>query len=261
MADERRGSRALAVLAVALALMALVTALSSGGGHTNPVALHRSVEGTGPTTLPRGRSHSSGRGNTAGTHAPRARGVLERSSLGSVHAVRAVKDNARALADSANADVASTANAQPPAAPGSGTRRPGSSLEPAGSASPAAEPDLPAGSPRPKSTAGSGGSGSTSITTPSAYPGRASIDPPSTSASFAAAGGGAVSARAAWTGTPSLELEISCPGGVSATRTGSSGLSLELDDAYGGGDCTVTVSLPPGVQADVSFTLVINPAP
>ncbi|MHB1851171.1 MAG: hypothetical protein ACYCU6_03205 [Acidimicrobiales bacterium] len=64
-----------------------------------------------------------------------------------------------------------------------------------------------------------------------------------------------------WTGTSSLELEISCAGGVSATRTGSSGLSLEVDDARGSGNCTVTVSLPPGVQADVSFTLIVDPAP
>jgi hypothetical protein len=48
---------------------------------------------------------------------------------------------------------------------------------------------------------------------------------------------------------------------VSTTRTGSSGLSLEVDDTHGVGDCTVTVSLPPGTLADMSLTLIVDPAP
>lgn len=85
--------------------------------------------------------------------------------------------------------------------------------------------------------------------------------PPARSASFAAAGGGTVSAQAFWTGTSELELDISCPGGVSATRVGTSGLSLEVDDDHGAGTCTVTLTVPPGVQDAVSFTLVVAPAP
>jgi hypothetical protein len=85
------------------------------------------------------------------------------------------------------------------------------------------------------------------------------IEAPATSASFAAAGGGTVSVMATWAGAATLELEIACPGGVSVTRTGSSGLSLEVDDSNGAGTCTVTLSLPPGTHANVSYTLVIEP--
>ena len=64
---------------------------------------------------------------------------------------------------------------------------------------------------------------------------------------------------ATWTGAATLELEIACPGGVSVARTGSSGLSLEVDDSIDAATCMVTLSLPPGVHADVSYTLVVQP--
>lgn len=70
-----------------------------------------------------------------------------------------------------------------------------------------------------------------------------------------------MTAEATWSGTTSLELAITCPGGLSVSRTGSSGLSLEMDDSHGGGDCTVTLAEPPGVRADVSYVLVVSPAP
>ena len=85
------------------------------------------------------------------------------------------------------------------------------------------------------------------------------IEAPSTSVSYAAAGGGTVSGGATWTGAATLELEIACPGGVSVARTGSSGLSLEVDDSIDAATCMVTLSLPPGVHADVSYTLVVQP--
>ena len=85
------------------------------------------------------------------------------------------------------------------------------------------------------------------------------IEAPSTSVSYAAAGGGTVSVGATWTGAATLELEIACPGGVSVARTGSSGLSLEVDDSIDAATCMVTLSLPPGVHADVSYTLVVQP--
>ncbi len=65
---------------------------------------------------------------------------------------------------------------------------------------------------------------------------------------------------ATWTGSATLELEIACPGGVAVARRGSSGLSLEVDDSNDSATCMVTLSLPPGVHADVSFTLVVGPA-
>ncbi|MHB1553199.1 MAG: hypothetical protein ACYCSX_12270 [Acidimicrobiales bacterium] len=288
MADERRGSRAWAVLAVALALMALVTSLSSEAGQRSPAALRRPVEGTAPATRSKGGPQPSGRSAHTGprTRALRAVGAHDPRPPRSARAAHALVAGARAPADSARAHRATGDVAPQSTAAGSGARSPGILLESAGSRSPAAEPDLlPAGSAPPPNAAGSGSTGSPTSTAGSdstgsptstagsdstgsptstatrAYPGHASIDPPSTSASFAALGGSAVSARAVWTGTSSLELEISCAGGVSATRTGSSGLSLEVDDARGSGNCTVTVSLPPGVQADVSFTLIVDPAP
>lgn len=94
-----------------------------------------------------------------------------------------------------------------------------------------------------------------------AYPGRGSIIAPATSASYAATGGGIVSAQATWTGTADLELDISCPAGLTVTRAGTSGLSLLIHDSHGTGTCTVTLSLLPGAHADVSFTLVVDPAP
>ena len=264
MADERRGSRAWAVLAVALALMALVTSLSSGAGHSSPASLRRPVERMAPATRSRGASQPSSRSTHTGpgTRALRAVGAHDPRPPRSARAAHALVAGARAPADSARAHRATGDVAPQSTAAGSGARTPGILLESAGSRSPAAEPDLlPAGSAPPPNAAGSGSTGSPTSTATRAYPGHASIDPPSTSASFAALGGSAVSARAVWTGTSSLELEISCAGGVSATRTGSSGLSLEVDDARGSGNCTVTVSLPPGVQADVSFTLIVDPAP
>ncbi len=118
--------------------------------------------------------------------------------------------------------------------------------------------------PEPSTGADGTGTGSSAVTgsvVTGEYPGNGSIDPPATSASFAATGGGTVSAQATWTGTATLELEIVCPGGLSVGRAGSSGLSLEIDDSNGAGTCTVTLSLPQGVQADVSYTLVVEPAP
>jgi len=94
-----------------------------------------------------------------------------------------------------------------------------------------------------------------------AYPGHGAITPPATSASYAAGGGGVVTVLATWGGTEELQVEISCPGGVSSARTGSSPLSLELDDGHGGGNCIVALRLPAGATAGVSFTLVVSPAP
>ena len=108
---------------------------------------------------------------------------------------------------------------------------------------------------------GSGGSGSGVTPTTGAYPGQGTIESPATSASFAAAGGGTVSANATWTGAVELELAISCPGGVSVSRAGASPLSLELDDRHGSGTCTVTLALLTGTRAKVAFNLVVQPAP
>ncbi len=276
MADERRGSRPWAVLAVALALMALVTALSSASGHSRPVALQRRAQHAVPAKRTRSdaaqlsdrRSHTRTETrrlhalSTLATPAPRTPRIAEAGAAG-----------AETPGGSAGRHRATGAASSRPATAGSGT--PGTGfLEAADSWSPdtgssllpAASGSASGSASGAASGAGSGASGAngadTATSSPTgAYPGHASIEAPATSASFAALGGGTVSARAMWTDTPNLELEISCGGGVSATRTGSSELSLEVDDTHGTGSCTVTLSLPPGVRADVPFTLVVNPAP
>jgi hypothetical protein len=75
------------------------------------------------------------------------------------------------------------------------------------------------------------------------------------SAAYPVASAGGLSASATWTGTPTLELSLDCPGGESE-QAGSSGLSLSI--AGPAGDCTVTLSEPSGVEATVSYMLVLQ---
>lgn len=107
-----------------------------------------------------------------------------------------------------------------------------------------------------------GGIATSSASSPVATPPSRVLDAAAPTATFSVPGGGIVSADAVWAGTPSLELSITCPGGISVSRTGGPGLSVEADDSRGGSaPCAVSLSLPPGVRADVSFTLTIQPAP
>jgi hypothetical protein len=95
-----------------------------------------------------------------------------------------------------------------------------------------------------------------------AYPGAGNIEYPTVSATYAAAGGGEITASATWTGTPTMQLSISCPDGIRATRSGASGLSVTVDDGAGGGtSCEVTLAMPPDVAATVSYTLDVDPPP
>jgi hypothetical protein len=80
------------------------------------------------------------------------------------------------------------------------------------------------------------------------------------SATFPAAGGGPISAEATWTGAAAMELSISCPDGVSTTRTGASGLSVEVDDTHGSGTCTVTLAVPQGETGLVDYSVTVEPA-
>lgn len=244
--------------------MALVTALSAASGHSRPVALQRRVQRTAPAQRTGGdAAQLSGRPPHA---APGTRGVRALSTLGTP----APKASRGAKAGTAGAGTSAGAAGPHPTGATFSQPAPGSAgapgpriLEAAASWSPPTGSDLlAASSDSAPSTGGSAGSADSATRTPTGtYPGHGSIEAPTTSAAFAALGGGVVSARAMWTGTPNLELEISCGGSVAATRTGSSGLSLEVDDARGLGSCTVTLSLPPGVQADVPFTLIVEPAP
>jgi hypothetical protein len=108
-------------------------------------------------------------------------------------------------------------------------------------------------------TSGTTGTTGTAGTTGSHHHGTIAF--PATSATVSAPGGSAVNATATWSGTPTLQLTITCPDGVSASRRGTSGLSLEVNDTAGGtGSCDVQLATPPSVRADVDFTLTVEPA-
>ena len=289
MADPGRRSRAWAVLAVALALMALVTALSSTAGHRRPAepaaAFARAAAGTRPTTLPPGSGNLRPTdratriapdaqvpdGGRAGTGRWAARALEERAlAPPPASAVFTTTGNAvpfpSATANRPSSNGGSSSgSASPIAAAASSASSASQAGSPSTRAATSTSPPTQAGADSAGSGAGgtgiSGGSGMATATPSGAYPGRGSIEPPSTSVSFAAAGGGTVSAQATWTGVTDLELQISCPGGVSVTRAGASSLSVEVDDGHGTGTCTVTLSLMPGTHTGVSFTLVVDPGP
>lgn len=283
VADHGRRSRAWGVLAVSLALMALVTALSSTTGHRGPArpkeSLARSTQSTRPPTRTRATSgrhrHTATSPSNGHAAAPRrtsaektarraaggpageaARGSAGTRALGGTGVLASAPSVPAAFGTSGVAPSSPIAATNPleevvtsqvlPAS--SATSTP--SRETSSSSSAAPSPSGPSRSTQPRTDQASG-----------AYPGRGSIVAPATSASYAAMGGGIVSAQATWSGSGDLELDISCPAGLTVTHTGTSGLSLEIDDGHGAGTCTVTLSLLPGTHADVSFTLVIDPAP
>jgi hypothetical protein len=272
MADPGRRSRAWAVLAVSLALMALVTAISSstGGRRDAPAVdtLANTTRGSGAVGSPQAVSARPGT-------VPKSPGIHARAAE---HTARSAYVSRPYEMAGEHSGLSATSAAAPPTTPldalfaTSARGLPSASLAAFPATSPATRSTPAPGSAAPRSTApvsqaeadGSMTTRSPSVSTSAsaaAYPGDGSIVPPASSASFAAAGGGTVSAQAFWTGTTELELDISCPGGVSATRVGTSGLSLEVDDSRGAGTCTVTLTVPPGPQDAVSFTLVVAPAP
>lgn len=275
--DPGRRSRAWGVLAVALALMALVTALSTTSPRPRPARSGAAFEDTGSSANPTAAPAKPGATRSGGhphAGAPRGGGTTPPDSGGAAPGSARLRSAARSTTGgeqpavfstsgdvsqgtsdpeeddvtgkSASADrsvTSTTSTARIPSSPRSGAGAPRSSTPAApaadGNTTTSGEPEEPGVHP---------------------YPGRGAIDAPATAASFAAKGGGTVTAEATWTGTPDLELGITCAGGLSVTRTSSSPLSLELDDSRGGGDCTVTLAVPPAVHAAVSYTLVISPA-
>lgn len=250
MVDPVRRSRAWGILAVSLALMALVTALSSTTSRRTLVpAASREVPGgavavggrqvhlpqtKGPTLSPR---HANGARGVPHSLRPRAL-VFVTPALGSVTA-------STHATGSANAAAGTAAGAPAVSATAGGVDATSSS-----------------GTPQVAAVAPGGGITTSSASNPAATPSSRVLDAGAPSATFSVPGGGIVSADAVWSGTPSLELSITCPGGISVSRTGGPGLSVEADDSRGGSaPCAVSLSLPPGVRTDVSFTLTIQPAP
>jgi len=64
--------------------------------------------------------------------------------------------------------------------------------------------------------------------------------------------GGVVSATAAWSGDPTLQVVVACGGSASGV-TGTSGLAVSVVAAPG--PCTATVQEPPGDEGAVAYTV------
>lgn len=285
MADPGRRSRAWGVLAVSLALMALVTALSSTTGHgasdPSAAALDRTSSGTratvgsqaprtsGPARSGSGRGRPASSAHTGTGHAGRAaphqsgavgaggREPTGRAATTTLDAGSAASHITQMFVTSAGGTRLGPVTTDNP--PTGGSSPPGgvagAPAAPASSAS--GSPSGVGTSPSTTPTAASGGGASSS----GVYTEHGAIEPPATSATFEVAAGGTVAATATWTGAAELELGISCRGGVSTARSGRSPLSLEVEETIGSGSCAVTLATMPGSRADVSFTLVIDSAP
>lgn len=236
--DPGRRSRAWGILAVSLALMALVTALSSTTSRRTLLPTSsRAAQTRDPTVA---RPHASGARSAPHSFRPHAF-VFVTGALGdataSTHAAGAT------VAAGGTAATAAGATAAVAAAVGGVEGTSSSSTRQVAAEAPG------------------GGTATPSPSSPVATSPNRVLDAAAPTATFSVPGGGVVSADAEWSGTPSLELSITCPGGISLSRTGGPGLSVEADDSRGGSaPCAVSLSLPPGVRADVSFTLTIEPA-
>lgn len=70
---------------------------------------------------------------------------------------------------------------------------------------------------------------------------------------------GPLEATATWDGGMTLTLAVACPGRT-ATRTGSSALSVSVPQGGPGdtGTCTVSISEPTALQAEVSYSLDVH---
>ncbi|MGH8980993.1 MAG: hypothetical protein ACRDWE_08235 [Acidimicrobiales bacterium] len=272
MADRGARPKAWGVLAVSLALMALVAALSSTTSHPAVTASTRSgataTLGTAPTggatpqrsAAPRRRD--VGPLDTVGDSAPHWTSSLRsQTDAPGAHApsetlaslgLQGTTTPAHApsgVGGLSTVEVASTSPADTEQSGGGGGGGGGGGEGGVGGVESASGPS----SDRP--------SASTPVLTGSSGPTHhGTLSYPASSVSVHAPGGGTVNANATWSGTPTLQLTITCPDGVSASRTGPTNLSLEVDDTAGGSaQCDVRLSLPAGVESQIVFTLTVEP--
>lgn len=242
----RRAPKAWALLAVTLALMALVAAVSTASRPAK--SRHPSAGNALPTSPPGGTDPLE-----PGTTKPPPSSGSPRTNP---QAAEGAGGTAAAASTGPGVGDGGPESASPPVAPTSS----GTPTQPVttGTAAPAESTVGPVpGTVAPLAAT------STTVAVSPPYPGPGNIVWPTVSASFAAPGGGAVTAGVSWTGGETLELMVACPAGPSATRAGPSPLSVSLSDVGGGGTCTVTLALVSATVADppVSYTLSIRPAP
>lgn len=280
-------SRAWSVLAVTLALMALVAALSSATSRPalDPAAVRAAHQARNVST-------PSDRRNMHGQPSPRSAAAHSRSSsaragrgpsspppshrtggragsspaAGAEPVITAVHDLGSATSGAGGSPAGNLPVAAPSAGGSGYALTPLTAVTPAGAPPSSGTSAVSGGTSTLASPSASSGasaaasSGSTGSSTPAAAATHTGTVGPTQDASFPVSGGGPISAEATWTGPAALELAISCPDGVSTVRTGASGLSVEANDARAPGTCTVTLAVPPGEFGDAQYRLTVEPA-
>lgn len=272
-ADTDHRPRAWAVLAVALALMALVTALSTAHGRPSASALARDgrpnvTAGSRPraqvppSIAPLGRQAAIGRAPARHAGASMIPVDLPAGGAAGTSVTVGPTTETTSLTPVTTGPPGQLASAL------SGTGRPEDPSVASTSARAASAASVPAAastSARGPAAASAPSAASTSAAASSQPKARGvlrgTLGPSAPQASATVAGGGVVAAEATWVGTTALALAVTCSSGISESRTGASGLSLELDDSAGSsGTCTVTLGLLPGAHGTATYTLTVQPA-
>ena len=218
------------VLAVSLALMALVAALSAPARHTGAT-----------------------RGGPTGSERPgtRASGAPTR----------------RRVPNGIPAPGAGPGLSVPTTQPGSGRAPPIATVSSPGSTAASSSPPATAAPGVPSTLAPSTTTTAPAVPAPTtttlpavetdSQPGNLEY-PDNVSAQYPIDSGGGVSVVADFSGASALDLSVSCPGGQ-ADRAGASGLSVSVGGPAG--PCTVEVSEPSPQSAPVSYTLTVQYPP
>jgi hypothetical protein len=111
-------------------------------------------------------------------------------------------------------------------------------------------------------TSGTTSSGTTTTTLPTTSA-RSEVGnltyPDNVTALYSFPAAGPLEATATWTGGAELTLSVACPGRT-ATKTGPSALSVSVPQgALGdGGTCTVSISEPTTLRAEVSYSIDVH---
>ena len=235
--------RGWAVLAVVLALMALVAAVSAG--PRDRVLVARRAPRTTADRVP-----------SPGGSRPRSVTTRGRGRTGAAVPAGARAAVGRARVSASPTDLPSAPGAVTEGLPIVASASAGSSGQPAATGPAASAPPT---TPTAATTASAAG-------TPPAQPpatGTAQTDPgylqypDDVSARYQyPEGPSGLTAAVTWAGSSTLSLSVTCPGGQQS-RTGPSG--LQVDVAAGAGECTVTLAEPQPVAGAVSYSLTIGP--
>ncbi len=254
-----------AVLAVSLALMALVAAVTSSAHHAaqSRTAATRHAPRSDGRLGPRPTATTSlpaAPGSVALPTVPTTAGSEGTSASGGASTPAGTGGSGGTTTSGGN-PVSGTASATGTTSgsggqvevgavvdgPGTRSATPTSTTEPAGQVTGSTAP--------PPASAGT----STGSTTQS-DPGYLTY-PDDVSAGYPISTSSAVKATATWSGAPDLSLSISCPG-RKAQQSGTSGVSVSVPAATpsvgGSGTCSVEIAEPTTTEATVSYSLTIH---